>query len=195
MIQIKHRYTETVLCEFEVGTVKEAVVKAVSESDSLCGADLCGANLRRSSLRGADLRGADLRRSSLRGADLRGADLCGADLRRSCLCCDSLFGANLYGANLRGADLEGEKIAIPPVLIGGLNWIVTISESFMRIGCQRHTHEAWSEFGDGDISEMSDDATWFWNENKDWLLAACKAHKAKSMQYREDHPEAEQQAE
>ena len=40
MITIKHRFTETTLCEFDVETVKAAVVKAVSS-----GADLRGANL------------------------------------------------------------------------------------------------------------------------------------------------------
>ncbi|SNR73239.1 Pentapeptide repeat-containing protein, partial [Methylobacillus rhizosphaerae] len=71
MIQIKHRFTGAVLCEFETGTLQEAVVKAVSS-----GADLRGANLY-----GADLYGADLRGADLYGADLRGADLYGADLR------------------------------------------------------------------------------------------------------------------
>ncbi|SNR98718.1 Pentapeptide repeat-containing protein, partial [Methylobacillus rhizosphaerae] len=117
--------------------------------------------------------------ANLYGADLRGANLCGADLR----------GANLYGANLYGADLENEKLAIAPIQIGGLHWEIIISESYMRIGCQRHTHEEWTGFEDTDIAQMASDAHWFWNENKEWLLAACASHKAKSLQYREDHPE------
>jgi hypothetical protein len=177
VIQIKHRYTDQVLCEFDVGTLKEAVVKAVSD-----GADL----------RGADLRGADLRGADLRGADLRGADLCGANLYGADLGDADLYGANLYGADLGGAELEGEKLAIAPIQIDGLVWLVTISESYMRIGCQRHTHDEWKGFDEETISDMSGDALEFWKHHKSWLLAACKSHRKASLQYRKDHPELEE---
>ncbi len=71
LIEIKHRFTGSVLFELDCGGIKiclEAALKA-----------------------GADLRGADLRGAYLRGANLGGADLSGADL----------YGADLYGANLR----------------------------------------------------------------------------------------------
>ena len=139
MIQIKHRYTNTVLCEFDVPTLREAVIKAVSN-----------------------------------GADLRGADL--------------------YGANLRGADLYGEKIAIAPINIGGLEWTVCISESYLEIGCQHHTHDEWESFDDGDISKMHNDALTFWTANESWLLSACKAHRKESLAYRKANPEKEQEA-
>ena len=67
MIAIKHRYTDTTLCEFDVETVKQATEKGK--------ADLSGADLRGADLRGADLRGADLRGAYLRGADLDGEKL------------------------------------------------------------------------------------------------------------------------
>lgn len=62
MIAIKHRFTNTTCCEFDVKTVREAAEKG------------------KANLRGADLRGADLSWANLRGADLCGADLRGADL-------------------------------------------------------------------------------------------------------------------
>ena len=62
MIAIKHRYTGTTLCEFDVATLKEAAEKG------------------RAHLRGANLGGANLRGANLRGANLYGADLGGADL-------------------------------------------------------------------------------------------------------------------
>ena len=67
MIAIKHRYTGTTLCEFDVATLKEAAEKG-------------RANLRGANLGGADLYGADLRGANLYGANLYGADLGGADL-------------------------------------------------------------------------------------------------------------------
>ena len=70
MIQIKHRWTNAVLYELEVETLREAVIKAVKS-----GANLSDANLRDADLSGADLRGADLRDVNLRDADLRDADL------------------------------------------------------------------------------------------------------------------------
>ena len=67
MIAIKHHYTDTTLCEFDVETVKQATEKGK-------------ANLRGANLRGADLSGANLRGANLRGADLDCADLSGANL-------------------------------------------------------------------------------------------------------------------
>ena len=115
MIAIKHRFTGVVLCEFDVQTMREAVIKAVKSGASLSGADLSGAdlsgaNLYGASLSGASLRGADLYVASLSGANLRGADLCGANLRGA-----NLSGANLYGANLCGADLRGAKNLVFPI--------------------------------------------------------------------------------
>ena len=43
MIAIKHRYTDTTLCEFDVETVKQATEKGKAD---LYGADLRGADLR-----------------------------------------------------------------------------------------------------------------------------------------------------
>ena len=61
---------ETVLFEGEAETLKELLVKAVSE----------GANLRGANLRGANLYGAYLKGANLYGADLKGADLEGAKI-------------------------------------------------------------------------------------------------------------------
>ena len=73
MITIKHRFSGTTLCEFDVETVKLAVETAVKD-----GADLRGANLY-----GANLRGADLYGANLYGADLYGADLEGEKITKS----------------------------------------------------------------------------------------------------------------
>jgi uncharacterized protein YjbI with pentapeptide repeats len=111
----------------------------------------------------------------LRDADLYGADLYGA----------YLHGANLSEANLLGANLRGEKLAIVPIFINGLYWIVTITESFLTIGCKRFEHKEWAEFTDETIQEMDSNATKFWSANKAWLLLACEAHRAESLAYRE----------
>ena len=62
MIAIKHRYTDTTLCEFDVETVKQATEKGKAD---LSGADLSGANLDGANLRCVNLDGEKLTKSPL----------------------------------------------------------------------------------------------------------------------------------
>jgi len=94
-IQIKNRFTGSIILESEKTTWKEAVEEAKA---NLRGADLHGADLYGANLHGADLRSANLREANLRGADLHGADLYGADL----------YGADLHGAELCDAKFYGK---------------------------------------------------------------------------------------
>ena len=172
----------------------------------LRGVDLNGADLRSADLRSAYLCGADLRSADLRDADLRDANLCdanlwGANLCDANLCGANLYGANLYGANLRGADLwganlcdanlcgadmggadlrgadmGGEKLILAPTQIYNLGWNISITPEYLKIGCQRHTHEAWKAFTRADIARMTDKDWDWWKEHKDLILAACELH-------------------
>ena len=117
-----------------------------------------------------------LEKATQSGANLSGADLSCANLYGANLSGANLYGADLYGADLYGAKIDGEEIKKPPVQIGGLAWDVLITEGFMRIGCQRHTHEAWAEFGPDEIHDMAGNATEFWEQWKAILLSICKEH-------------------
>ena len=176
MIAIKHRYSEQTLCEFDVATVKRAAEQGKA---NLYGANLRGADLRGANLDGANLRGADLRGANLRGANLDGANLDGADLRGANLRGADLYGADLYGADLRGAYLDGEKITKNPLSIVGMHYWCLISDSYMRLGCKRFTHQEWSDFNDEQISEMDSKALEFRTQWKAPLLEMCKAHAPK----------------
>ena len=99
-------------------------------------------------------------------ADLGGADLGGANL----------YGADLYGANLRGADLGGEILSKTPLQLNNLRWFVLISDSFLRIGCQRHSIEDWKKFSEEDIAKMDSSALAFLHKWKAPILALCDAH-------------------
>jgi uncharacterized protein YjbI with pentapeptide repeats len=81
------------LWQGEAGTIKEALIAAVSVNTNLSEANLPKANLS-----GVDLSGVDLSGAHLSGANLSGVDLSGAYLHRA-----NLSGANLSGANLSGA--------------------------------------------------------------------------------------------
>ena len=152
MMQIKSRFDGSVVFECEASNIKECLEEAVTQGANLIGANLNGANLSDANLRGANLS----------DANLRGANL---------------IDANLSGANLRGAYLRGEVLTKAPISILNLTWDILITENYMQIGCQRHSHAEWADFTDQEISNMEYRAGEFWKVNKDWLLVACKAHR------------------
>ena len=79
-MEIKHRFSGTTLCSFDVMTIREAVERGKSD---LRETDLYEANLCEANLRGADLRGADLRGANLYGANLREANLYGEKIEKN----------------------------------------------------------------------------------------------------------------
>lgn len=97
---------------------------------------------------------------------LQAALSAGADLR----------GANLYGANLRGANLYGDKLTKTPLFLYNLDWDVTVTTTFLRIGCQVHLIDDWKSFDDDKISSMASGALEFWRKYKTAILALCDAH-------------------
>ena len=152
-IEIKCRFSGSILFSHEVegNTTRLTLEAAVSARANLDGANLDGANL-------------------------DGANLAGANLARA-----YLAHAYLAGANLDGANLDGEILTKAPISILNLTWPVLITEGFMRIGCQRHSHEEWKSFDDGAIQSMEDRATEFWAQWKLPLLAMCDTHATKEL--------------
>jgi uncharacterized protein YjbI with pentapeptide repeats len=148
--QIKHRFTGDVLFECDI-----------PESHSGMAARFA-------------LEKAHSSRANLSGANLYGANLYGANLSGA-----NLYGADLSGANLSGAKNDGEEIAITPIPIGGLRWPVLVTDGYMRIGCQRHSHDEWASFTAAQIEDMASDAPDFWAQWKDSLLSMCRAHASK----------------
>ena len=128
-------------------------------------------------------------RDAVENAIKAGANLAGANLTDANLTGANLTGAYLTGANMAGANIAGEKLAICPITIYGLYWNVLISEGFMKIGCQRHTHDAWKNFTISDIGNMHDQALEFWGANKTVLLKLCANHRKESLSYCKDNPE------
>ena len=171
--QIKHRYTDEVLFEYEVPETVEsglrtryALEKAIDAGANLTDACLTGADLKRANLAGADLTGAYLTVADLADANLTGADLTGADLKR----------ANLTGANLTGAKWrDGIDISKRPIQLFGLRWNVTILDQHMEIGCQLHPLHSWDLFTDEKIAEMDGDALKFWRAHKSLLLGMAQS--------------------
>ena len=65
MITFTNRFTNAVICEFDVPTVRQALERAAKDKAVLRGADLRGAYLRGAYLSGADLRGEKLTKTPL----------------------------------------------------------------------------------------------------------------------------------
>ena len=157
-IEIKSRFSGDVLFAHETdgNTIRLTLEAAVSARASLDGASLDGASLDGASLDGASLVGASLARANLSGAYLSGAYLDGASLAR--------------------ANLSGETLTKAPLSLLNLKWSVLITAQYMRIGCQRHTHDEWKSFTDSKIKSMSYGALEFWRKWKAPLLALCDEH-------------------
>jgi len=115
---------------------------------------------------------ANLARANLDGANLDGANLDGAYLDGA-----YLDGANLARANLAGAYLDGEVLTKAPLSLLNMTWPVLITDGYMRIGCQRHTHVEWRSFDNATINEMNPRAAKFWERWGKVLLGMCDAHK------------------
>ena len=157
LIEIKNRFNDSVLFshDCEENSLKITLEMAIKAS----------ADLRCANLRSADLRSANLRSANLSSADLRSANLSSAYLRY---------------ANLSSADLLGEKIKQLPLQFYGLVWDVLVTDGFMTIGCQRHTHEQWQNFTDDEIRAMDTGARLFWKSWKEPLMIMCKNHAGKA---------------
>lgn len=80
-------------------------------------------------------------------------------------------------ANLDGANLDGKTLTKPPISLINLTWPVLITDGYMRIGCQRHTHDEWRAFDNSVIAAMEPRAADFWGRWGAVLLAMCDAHK------------------
>ncbi len=192
LIEIKHRFTASVLFSLECESLKICVEAAVKVRANLGGANLSWANLSGANLNGANLNGAYLVGANLGGANLNGANLNGvylvganlggADLRVANLGGADLRVANLGGANLGGADLRGAKYGddVPltkaPIQILGSKWPVFIFDLHIMIGCQLHSTTEWEAFDDDQISNMATGAFDWWKEWKVVVLSAAKAH-------------------
>ena len=169
------------------------LTKANLAGANLADANLAGANLADTNLAGANLVGANLADANLAGANLADANLAGAylagvnltnaDLEGAYLAGAYLVGTYLAGVNLIRAKIEGEAITIQPIQISGLAWHVLITDEYLRIGCQRHTHERWFEFSDELIAKMDLRAAEFWEMWKVPLMIMCVKHAKKCKEH------------
>ena len=112
-----YRLDGSIIGEFQVDSVKEAVEFADKQGISLAYANLAFADLEDVSLAFANLieaslEGANLIKASLESANLTNANLTRADLLQADLSSVCLKGANLEGANFTGAYFDFAAISL-----------------------------------------------------------------------------------
>jgi uncharacterized protein YjbI with pentapeptide repeats len=152
----------------------------LSDANLSC-ADLSDANLLGANLSCANLRLANLTDAYLRFADLSCADLLGANLSDANLIDANLSDADLSGANLIGANLSGAFGVNDYVKCIQIDtYPITYTADIIQIGCQRHTHQEWSDFSDAQIRAMDGtEALEWWRKYKDWLFQTIEMCPAK----------------
>jgi uncharacterized protein YjbI with pentapeptide repeats len=150
--------------------IREEVVRARAESESLAGRDLTGADLSGLDLCGADFEGAFLEAADLTDARLDGANLVDAVLARADLSRASLRGARLLRTNFGearlhevdlsgGIDLTGavfgkailERANLSDALLDGVDWM---GASFVDCDLSR-TQGSGVLFYENDLSTVS----------------------------------------
>jgi hypothetical protein len=179
-MDIKNRFTGTILYSSTCPTLREAVIEAIKRKVNLSGSDLSGSDLRGSDLSGSDLRESNLRGSDLSGSDLRDSDLRGSNLRDSDLRGSNLRGSDLSGSNLSGSDLSGSDLreskngAVCRMDFGG--WSICVREDMTSIGCQTHENKKWLAWTPKscEIGGMHDDAGTWWAMHGPVVKAAIR---------------------
>ena len=104
MIQIKNRFTGTVILEGAFGTVAELI--SANSGSNLSYSDLKGSNLSYT-----DLKGSNLSYSDLSGSNLSYTDLSGSNLSYSNLSGSNFIGSNLSGSNFIGSNFSGSNLS------------------------------------------------------------------------------------
>lgn len=79
--------------------------------------------------------------------------------------------------DFRGGNFWSVACTKNPLSIFGLKWPITISDTRMQIGCERHQFDGWSAFSDEEINDMHINALKFWHAHKIALLALCELHR------------------
>lgn len=89
-------------------------------------------------------------------------------------------GAQIYGdAQIyEDARIYGDALVKKsPIIVSGLTYPVTITETHIFIGCQGHLKKRWHNFTDGDIYKMNGEkATFFWGKYKKHILWLAYTH-------------------
>jgi hypothetical protein len=60
------------------------------------------------------------------------------------------------------------------IVLTGLDWVITVTDAHIQIGCQCHTIDAWNAFSDDEIESMASNALEFWKKHKTTIMALAR---------------------
>ena len=132
------------------------------------GGEIWGGEIWGGEIWGGEIRGGVIRGGEIRGGVIRGGEIWGGEIRGGVIWC-----GEIRGGEIRGGVIWGGVIRVSPIFISGLRWEITITASYLRIGCQQHEHDSWSKFERTDIMPMANEAWDWWKLHKDMLMALC----------------------
>ena len=58
-----------------------------------------------------------------------------------------------------------------------VNWVITITDNHIKIGCQQHLIAEWHAFSDNEIAEMDSNALVWWKKWKGFIFQAIELSK------------------
>ena len=175
MIQIKNRFTGTVILEGAFGTVAELI--SANSGSNLSYSDLKGSNLSYT-----DLKGSNLSYSDLSGSNLSYTDLSGSNLSYSNLSGSNFIGSNLSGSNFIGSNFSGSNLSYTDLSgsnLSGSNFsytksgdlIISAIYSIGPIGSRSDYLQCWA-FDNGDRQYK----TGCFSGTESEFIAAVSAH-------------------
>ena len=122
---------------------------------------------------GGEFWGGEFLSGQFRGGQFRGGQFWGGEFLGGEFLSGEFLGGEFLGGQFRGGQFFGEVLTSNPITLGGFRWSIYGTPTFLHIGCQHHTHEAWESFSEGEIAEMAVGALEFWRKNKQFLLSLC----------------------
>jgi hypothetical protein len=58
--------------------------------------------------------------------------------------------------------------------ITGLFWPIKIDDTYIRIGCRKHTIDEWDSFTDEEIAFMDEEALKFWRKHRGLIMSEAQ---------------------
>jgi len=138
--------------------------------------DFSGSTLDDCDMSYGDYRGSNFSRCSAKRTKFTGSNLRGCNTVKMLIDGESLIGVDTRMVNLKGSIIDGEEVKKQPIVINGLPWFVLITDNYMRLGCERHTHQDWKNMKIKDMEKIGEIAVYIFQKYSSLLFTLCDLH-------------------
>jgi hypothetical protein len=91
----------------------------------------------------------------------------------------SVDNSSVYNSRVYNSSVDNSSVSIDTLSISGTTWMITYTDTHIKIGCRNHTYAEWENFTDREISKMDNNALEWWNEWKGLVLSLALKHRQK----------------